>query len=161
MAADGKPGLGLNAAESAVAATAAALAALVLEVPVWAMFIGWIAYFTRAPSLRQGAVNFACVLGGLLLGIAASLAIAALAPLLGAATLPLVVFVVSLLVLSMARVPVFNNLLGFFLGLVSWFAAHQPPSVALFAELALAALLGSTAGWIAAGLHRRAARGAA
>ena len=74
MAADGKPGFGLNAAESAVAATAAALAALVLEVPVWAMFIGWIAFYTRGLSVRSTIENLACVGAGLLLGLVATLA---------------------------------------------------------------------------------------
>lgn len=145
--------------ESAIAAAAAGTAVLLIEVPVWAMFIGWIAYFSRGVNLRQGVLNLTCVLAGLLIGVAASTALVALGPSLGAATAPVVVFVVALVVLTVSRVTPLSNPLAYFLGLVCWFAAHQPPSVALLMELAGAVLLGSTAGWLAASLPHRAGGG--
>jgi hypothetical protein len=147
-------GLPRTLGESLVAAGAAGTAALVIEVPVWAMFIGWIAYFSRGINLRQGVVNLACVVAGLFVGVAASMAVAALAPHLGGGALPLVVFVVALLVLSVSRMTPLNNPLAHFLGLVCWFAAHQAPSIRLMAELAAAVLLGSIAGWLAGRMHQ-------
>ncbi len=141
--------------ESVIAAAAAGTATLLIEVPVWAMFIGWIGYFSRGLNLRQGLSNLSCVLAGLLIGVVASMALAALASSLGAATLPMVVFVVALVVLTASRVTPLNNPLAYFLGLVCWFAAHQPPSVRLLLELATAVLLGSITGWLAASLPRR------
>jgi hypothetical protein len=144
--------------ESLIASAAAGTAALLIEVPVWAMFIGWIGYFSRGINLRQGVLNLSCILAGLGIGVAASLAMAALNPLLGAATLPTVVFVVALVVLTASRMTPLSNPLGYFLGLVCWFAAHQPPSMTLLLELAGAALLGTFAGWAAASLPHRAAQ---
>ncbi|WP_461241239.1 DUF1097 domain-containing protein [Pseudomonas sp. R4-76] len=67
-------------AVAAVTAAAAAAASLALELPVWAMFIGWVAFFSRGHSLRDGLVNYGSVLAGLIIGMAAAIAIAALSP---------------------------------------------------------------------------------
>jgi len=135
--------------ESVVASSAATFSVMALELPVWAMFVGWIAFFTRGLNLRSGLVNLACVLIGLALGIGAAHLLAALDPLLGAYAITAVVTVITAIALSLARVPVFNNLLGFFLGLVAYFAAHQPPTLGTFASLGLAAAIGTTAGFLA------------
>lgn len=139
--------------ESVVASSAATLSVLVLEVPVWAMFVGWISFFTRGLTLRQGAINLVCVLIGVGLGIGAAHAMAALGQHLGAYAISVVVFAITVVALSLAKAPVFNNLLGFFLGLVAYFASHLPPSPASFAELALAALIGSIAAFLAHALQ--------
>lgn len=150
--------LKITLGESVVATVAATICALVLDVPVWAMFVGWISYFTRGINLRQGLINLACVFIGLGLGVAAGAATHALAPNFGAATLTIVVFVVSVVVLSLRHLPMFNNLPSFFLGLVAFFASHQPPSWSAFADLGLAATVGTTAACIAVVLQRRALR---
>jgi hypothetical protein len=147
--------LKVTVGESAVASAAASLSALLLEVPVWAMFVGWIALFSRGGQLRQGLISLACVVAGLVFGMAAASALAALGPHLGAASVGVVMFAVAMLVVSLRRLPVFNNLLGFFLGLAVWFAAHQPASLATYAELAIAATVGTLAGWLASRVHHR------
>lgn len=147
--------------ESVIAASAATLSALVFEVPVWAMFVGWIAFFTRGLNLKQGAINLACVLIGVLLAIAAVQAMPLLGAHLGPYAISALVFGVTVIVLSLARAPVFNNLLGFFLGLVAYFASHQPPSMATFGMLALASTTGAIAAFLAHALQKRLQRGAA
>ena len=148
---------------TAVAAVTASLAAglsAALAFPVWAMFIGWVSFFTRGPSLRDGAVNAGCVVLGLLVGSAAALALANLAPSLGVLALPLVVFVVALIVVSLRAAPVVNNIPCYFLGLIAFFAAHQKPSVPAVALLAAAVTLGAVAAWATHALQHRVARAA-
>ncbi|RTQ33479.1 DUF1097 domain-containing protein [Variovorax gossypii] len=140
---------------AAVVAAAASALALVLELPVWAMFVGWVAFYTRGVTARDGVFNLVCVGFGVLIGKAAALAIGALGPVVGAVALPLVVLVVALVVVSLRGVPRFNNLLCYFLGLIAFFAIHQPPSLSLFGTLAGAAALGSVAAWTAHALQRR------
>ena len=123
----------------------------------WAMFVGWISYFTRGVNLRDGLINLACVLTGVGIGLAAGAATHALTPELGPAALTAVVFGVAVVVLSLRHIPVFNNLLGFFLGVVAYFASEQAPSWIAFTELGLAAAVGTGAAWIAVVLQRRAA----
>ncbi|MCD0503199.1 DUF1097 domain-containing protein [Bordetella petrii] len=147
--------------ESVIASSAATLSVMAFEVPVWAMFVGWISFFTRGLNLKQGVVNLACVLIGVVLGVGAAHAVAALTPILGSYAISAVVFLITILALSLARVPVFNNLLGLFLGLVAYFAWHQPPSIATFGMLALAATLGATAAFLAHSLQQRIRQSAA
>jgi len=144
--------------ESVVASSAAMLSVMVFEVPVWAMFVGWISYFTRGLDLKQGAINLACVLVGVMLGIGAAHALAVLTPHLGSYALAAVVFAITVVALSLAKAPVLNNVLGFFLGLVAYFASHQPPSLDTFRTLAVAAALGAVAGFLAHALQKRLAQ---
>lgn len=136
-------------AAAAVVAAGASAAALALGLPVWAMFIGWVAFYTRGVNLRDGLINLVCVSAGVLFGKAAAVAISLLSPALGTAAMPVVVLVVASVVVSLRGVPRINNLLCYFLGLISFFAVHQPPSLAVFATLAGAAALGSAAAWLA------------
>lgn len=76
---------------TAVAAATAALAAgssLLLSLPVWAMFVGWVAFFSRGLTLRDGLVNLGCVLMGTVFGTGAALSIGALSPTFGLFALP-------------------------------------------------------------------------
>lgn len=144
----------IGATAGAVAAGAAALSTLA-GVPVWAMFMGWVAYFTRGHSAQDGLVNCLCVALGLLVGFAAAAAMAALGPLLSAFTLPIVVFCVGLLIVSLRALPWLNNIPSYFLGIISVFAAHAAPTLKGFAELGGAAALGSLAAWLASSVQRK------
>ena len=135
--------------ESVVACLAATVCALLIDVPVWAMFIGWIAFFTRGITARDGAINLACVLIGLAIGIAAGATAVALAPYLGAWSITPLVLVVTLIVLSLQVLPVINNVLAFFLGVAGYFASHLPPTLDTFVELSTASALGVIAGLLA------------
>lgn len=141
--------------ESVVASSAATFSMLVLELPVWAMFVGWIAYFTRGLNWRNGLINLGCVLIGLALGLGAAHLLALMNPLLGPYAISVAVMAITVVALALAKLPVFNNVLGFFLGLVAYFASHQPPTPATFAQLGLAAAVGSLAGFLAHAWARR------
>src|SRR5688500_9757773 len=65
---------------TAITAALAAAAALTLSLPVWAMFVGWVAFFTRGLTMRSAFENLGCVGAGMLIGVLAALAIRQLAP---------------------------------------------------------------------------------
>lgn len=138
---------------AAFTAAAAAWTSVAFGLPVWAMFIGWVAYFTRGHSLRDGVANLACVVAGVALAILAALSLGVLQPTLGSLALPLVVFVVAMLVVALRAVPVMSNLLAYFLGLVAFFAAHLPPTLGTLLHLAAAAALGAAAAWVSTRLQ--------
>ncbi|WP_426119904.1 DUF1097 domain-containing protein [Pseudomonas sp. DSP3-2-2] len=148
-----------NAITAVAAATAAAAAAASLTVglPVWAMFIGWVAFFSRGHSFRDGLINYGGVLAGLVFGMAAATTIAALSPSLGIMALPLVVFVVAMGVVSLRAVPVMNNVLAYFLGLIAFFAAHLEPSLETGMRLGGASAIGSIAAWLSLKIQQRVA----
>lgn len=146
---------------AAVTAALAAASALALSLPVWAMFIGWIAFFTRGLTTRSTLENLGCVWLGLGIGALSALASGALAPVLGVSlALPLVVFVVALVVVSLRGMPVLNNLPSYFLGLVTWFAAHLEPALESVAHLAGATTLGSIAAWVSHFIPRQVLKAA-
>jgi hypothetical protein len=145
---------GITAIAAATAAAAAAIT-LVAGLPVWAMFIGWVAFFSRGHSLRHGLINYSGVLSGIAFGIAAALAIAALSPLVGKLALPLVVFIVAMVVVSLRAAPVVNNVLAYFLGLIAFFAAHIEPSFEAFVRLGGASGIGSLAAWASLRVQQR------
>ncbi len=145
-----------------IAATTAAVASassLHLSLPVWAMFIGWIAFFTRGLNTRSALENLGCVGLGMTIGVFAALAIPQVASVAGPTfALPVVVFVVGFVVVALRALPVMNNLLGYFLGLVAWFAAHLEPSLHNLLELFSASTIGSAAGWMSHRITARLAR---
>jgi hypothetical protein len=152
---------GQFASFTAVAATTAAVAAfasVTLALPIWAMFLGWVAWFTRGVSVRDGLANLACLLLGIALGVGAALAVGALLPAFGALTFPAVVFVVACIVVSLRAVPVVNNVLCYFLGLIGLFAAHVPPTPSAFARLAAAGTLGAAAAAACRAVQKRLAQ---
>jgi hypothetical protein len=156
---DTSPGLyvGVTATAAFVAASAAGLS-LMLAIPPWAMFMGWVAYFTRKPSPAEGLRTFSCILAGLSLGAVATIAAGALGPALGSLALPAVVFAIGFAVIATRGLPVLNNLLGYFIGLITFFAAHPEPTLNSVGELAGATGLGSLAGWAAQAIERHLRR---
>jgi hypothetical protein len=148
-----------NAITAVAAATAAAAAAASLTVglPVWTMFIGWVAFFSRGHGLRDGVINYSSVVAGIVLGMIAATAIAALGPSLGKMALPTVVFVVAMVVVSLRAVPVMNNILAYFLGLIAFFAAHLEPSLDALLRLGGASAIGSVAAWASLKMQQRVA----
>jgi hypothetical protein len=141
----------------AVVAALAAFATLSLGWAPWIMFMGWVAYFTR-PSPPEGLQTYGCVVIGLVLGAFATLAVGALTPILGQVALPSVVFTIALVVIATRGLPLFNNLLGYFIGLITFFAAHQTPQASTVATLAAAVAMGALAGLLSQWLSGRVKR---
>lgn len=150
--------LAVSAAAAAVAG-AAAYASGLAAVPVWAMFVGWVAFYTSGHSTREGVANLLCLVLGMVLGLMAIAAVAALAPTLGSAALPLVVVLVALLVVSFRALPVLNSVLSYFLGLITVFAAHAEPGIDAIVTFGAAGALGGLAAWLARLWQGRIAQG--
>jgi hypothetical protein len=124
------------------------------------MFIGWVAYSTRRPSTRDGLASLTCLALGLALGIGASLAIASLMPKFGLASIAIVVFIVATVVMSLRVIPVANNILSYFLGLIGYFASRQEAVLSTFVLPGATFALGSFAAWIANTIQSRLIRAA-
>ena len=148
--------LAISAAAAVTAASAAHVSNLI-AVPAWAMFMGWVAYYTRGHSGRDGLVNYACLALGIGLGLVAVMAVGALAASFGTFALPVVVLIVATLVVSLRAVPVLSNIPAYFLGLVTVFAAHVQPTLHAMAELGSAGAIGSFAAWFASRWQQRLA----
>jgi len=93
---------------AAVTTATAAFASTTLSLPLWAMFIGWVACF----------------------------------------------------IMSLRVIPIANNILSYFLGLIGYLASHLEPALSTFLELGATFALGSFAAWMANTIESRLTRAA-
>jgi uncharacterized membrane protein YgaE (UPF0421/DUF939 family) len=143
---------------AALTAAIAATTSASLGWPVWTMFMGWVAFFTRGHSGKDALYSYLCLAIGIAIGTGAALAVGALLPLIGPFAFGAVVFVVAVIVVSLRAAAPINNIPAYFLGLITFFAAHLEPGILAFSELAAVSGLGSFAGWTAHKLQAKIAR---
>ena len=91
------------------------------------------------------------------MGVAAVLAVGMLVPATGPLAFGIVVFVVAMIVVSLRVAAPLNNIPAYFLGLITFFAAHLEPGLLAVAELLSVSGLGSVAAWWASRLQRQVA----
>ncbi|BDB24189.1 hypothetical protein Tamer19_33390 [Cupriavidus sp. TA19] len=142
----------------AVVAAVTTFVTLAAALPAWAMFLGWVGYNSRGQTVREGLANLVALLLGIVFGAGTALLIGWLTPHVGNLATPLAVFADVVLVLSLRALPGINNPLAYFLGLISFFAAGQPPSPLLLGGLVAAGVLGAIGGGISNVLQGRLAR---
>jgi hypothetical protein len=140
---------------AAVVATLAAWSSAALRLEPWVMFTGFIAWFTRPTSSREGVNSVICLWLGIGLAAAAHTATAALASSIGGLALPVIVFLVAIVVVGLRTTKIVDNMLSWFLGLVAFFAADLQPSLEAFVHLGGASAIGGFAGWTCQALNRR------
>lgn len=141
-----------------IAATVAAFAAWLsatLSLEVWLMFAGFIAWFTRPTSLRSSVSAMLCLWLGIAIGALSHIVTVALVPSLDHLALPAVVFLVAVLIVGLRGNGVLGNMLAWFLGMVTYFAAELDLAAATFVHLASATALGGLAGYACQALNRR------
>ena len=139
---------------SVVAAFAAWLSAT-LELEVWVMFAGFIAWFTRPTSLKNSVAAMLCLWLGVAIGALSHIVTGALIPSLDHMALPVVVFLVAILIVGLRTHGVLGNMLAWFLGMVTFFAAEFDLAAASFMHLAFATGIGGLAGYTCQTLNRR------
>ncbi len=106
-------------------AAAAAFTTLSLSLLPWAMFVGWVAWYTRPTDTRQATYAVLCTWLGMALAAIGVAVVEALAPTIGVnAALPIGVFMLALVVVGLRTMPIVNNMLAWFVGLVAFFAAE-------------------------------------
>jgi hypothetical protein len=139
---------------SVVAAFAAWLSAA-LQLEVWVMFAGFIAWFTRPTSLKNSVAAMICLWLGIAIGAVSHIVTGALIPSLDHLALPAVVFLVAILIVGLRTNDILGNMLAWFLGMVTYFAAEFDLAAASFVHLAFATGIGGLAGYSCQALNRR------
>ncbi|MFA0812388.1 DUF1097 domain-containing protein [Microbulbifer epialgicus] len=131
---------------AATIASAAAFTCLATNLPPWAMFVGWIVFFTRPTSISNTLTSSICVTLGILLGVIASVINSVLLPVIGKAAFVATVFIVAFIVVSLRGKPIIGNIAAWFLGLITFFAAHAETTYIGIASLIAPVLLGISSG---------------
>ncbi len=147
---------------SALAATAliAAISSVIcarLQIPVWIMFIGWIAFVAGGASAATAAPTFASSLLGALLGSVGALIIAGGSPGLGDLALLVGVFVIVFVALLAQYLPVISSVICYFIGMTTFFASGMPPALSTWTVIGAGLLIGVGSGLLATVLSARIA----
>ncbi len=140
-----------------IVAAVAAFGSELLSLEAWAMFVGWVAWFTRPASLVQGVNAIVCLWCGLALAVLGHFSVGIFSPAIGLAALPLTVFFLAIVAVGLRTTPVLNNMLAWFLGLVAFFAAEPEAVVPGFLALVAATAIGALAGYVCQALQRQLA----
>ena len=133
-----------------IGACAASLSAWLvasLGLPLWVMFTGFIAWYSRPTSRRESIGSVVALWLGMLLAPGAAAATAFVAPTLGLFTLPVSVFIVTALIVGFRALPAVGNILCWFLGFVTVTAASHARVPADVMMLIAASAVGAFAAW--------------
>ena len=127
---------------ASLSASIAAVATAALGWPVWAMFIGWVAFATGQKTATGASQSYLCVVAGIAIGNLAAIGLSQLAPIMSFYSLAPVVFTVALVVLTLRAAPFVNVIPAYWLGLIAFFAAHSPPNIYAFVVMSTVCALG-------------------
>ncbi len=137
----------------AVTALVAAISSVIcarLEIPVWVMFIGWIAFVAGGMSARTAAPTFVCAILGVIFGFVGAAIIGGGAAALGAdIALLLGVFVIVFAALLAQFLPFASLVVCYFIGMTTFFASGLPPVLPTGLVLGSGLLIGILSGLLA------------
>lgn len=142
-----------NIVALAVIALVAAVSSVIcarLSIPVWSMFIGWIAFVAGGMSARTAAPTYVCAILGLLLGFVGAAIIGGGAASMGADVALLVgVFVIVFAALLAQFIPFASLVVCYFIGMTTFFASGLPPVTETALVLGSGLLAGVLSGLLA------------
>jgi hypothetical protein len=154
-----------NVLALAVTALVAAISSVIcarLGIPVWSMFIGWIAFVAGGMSAKTAAPTYVCALLGLALGFIGASIIGGGAAALGAdIALLLGVFVIVFAALLAQFIPFASLVVCYFIGMTTFFASGLPPMASTALVLGSGLLAGVLSGLLAVILSGVITRGPA
>lgn len=154
-----------NVLALAVTALVAAISSVIcarVGIPVWSMFIGWIAFVAGGMSARTAAPTFVCAILGVVLGFVGASIIGGGAAALGAdIALLLAVFVIVFAALLAQFLPFASLVVCYFIGMTTFFASGLPPVASTGLLLGSGLLAGVLSGLLAVVLSGAITRGPA
>jgi hypothetical protein len=142
----------------ALVAAASSVLCARLNIPVWTMFIGWIAFVAGGMSIKTAAPTFVCAVLGVLLGIGGALIIGGTTAALGGdLALLLGVFVIVLAALLAQGLPFANLVVCYFIGMTTFFASGLGPELPTALLLSAGLLAGVVSGVVAVTISSKVA----
>jgi hypothetical protein len=147
----------------AVVALVAAVSSVIcarLEIPVWVMFIGWIAFVAGGMAARTAAPTFVSAILGVVLGFIGTAIISSAAGSIGADFALLAgVFVIVFSALLAQWLPFANLVVCYFIGMTTYFASGLPAEPGTGVLLASGLFAGIASGLIAVTISARITQG--
>jgi hypothetical protein len=146
----------------AVVALVAAISSVIcarLEIPVWTMFIGWIAFVAGGMAAKTAAPTFVSSILGVVLGFIGTAIISNAAGAIGAdIALLLGVFIIVFSALLAQYLPFAHLVVCYFIGMTTYFASGLPPETSTGIVLSSGLLAGIVSGLFAVTVSARITR---
>lgn len=120
-----------------------------LGIPVWVMFIGWIAFVAGGMSAKTAAPAFVCAVLGVIFGFVGAWIIGNAGGLGQDMALLLGVFVIVSVAVAAQGLPFANLVVCYFIGMTTFFASGLAPEVSTAVLLSSGLLAGVASGLIA------------
>ncbi len=140
----------LGLAVVAFVAAASSVLCARLQVPVWVMFIGWIAFVAGGMSSKTALPTFVCAILGVILGFVGATIIGQASPAIGADLgLFVGVFVIVFAALYAQHLPFANLVICYFIGMTTFFASGLPVTLSTALLLAAGLFSGVASGLVA------------
>ncbi len=143
----------------AVVALIAAVSSVIcshLDIPVWTMFIGWIAFVAGGMTLKSAAPSYVSTLLGVALGFIGAIIISKSAAILGSdIALLLGVFVIVFAALLSQGMPFANLVVCYFIGMTTFFASGLAPALSTAVLLLSGLFVGVASGLFAVTISAR------
>lgn len=140
----------LGPAIVALVAAASSVLCARLNIPVWTMFIGWIAFVAGGMSVKTALPTYVCAVLGVLLGVCGAMIIGGASDALGADLALLVgVFAIVIAALLAQGLPFANLVVCYFIGMTTFFASGLAPEPATVLLLSAGLLAGVVSGVVA------------
>lgn len=143
----------------AVVALIAAVSSVIcahLDIPVWTMFIGWIAFVAGGMSLKSAAPSYVSTLFGVALGFVGAVIIGKGSAIIGGdPALLLGVFIIVFAALLGQWMPFANLVVCYFIGMTTFFASGLPPEVSTAVLLLSGLFVGVASGLLAVTISGR------
>lgn len=153
-----------NVLGPAVVALVAAVSSVLcarLQIPVWTMFIGWIAFVAGGMSSKTALPTFVCAILGVVLGLIGATIIAQASASIGSDLALLVgVFIIVLAALLAQGLPFANLVICYFIGMTTFFASGLPVTLSTALLLTAGLFAGVVSGLTAVTISGLLARGA-
>ncbi len=150
-----------NLSALALTALIAAVSSVIcarLQIPVWIMFIGWIGFIAGGAQAKTALPTYVSVILGAILGGGGALIISSGGEGLGDLFLLIGVFVIVLVALLAQFIPFANAVIGYFVGMTTFFASGLPIQMSTWIIIAAGIGIGIASGLGASLLSARLSR---
>lgn len=152
-----------NLSALALTALIAAVSSVIcarLQIPVWMMFIGWIAFVAGGAQTKTALPTYVSAVLGAIMGGGGAMIISSGGAGLGDLTLLIGVFVIVFAALLAQFLPFANAVIGYFVGMTTFFASGLPIQLSTWIVIAAGLAIGIASGLGATLLSGRITRAA-
>ncbi|QNK61487.1 DUF1097 domain-containing protein [Pedobacter sp. PAMC26386] len=135
--------------------TVAVLISVLLVIPPWILFLGWISYYLFGKNPERAVNTYVLMLIGVILSMLMKITGELLTPIMGQYAILIVVFVLIGALTFAEYLKWFSNMAAYFLGMVIYFGSKKEYGLTVIYEISIPLILGFIFAWLAVLLRKK------